>query len=304
MNRVLFYNYIDDKLHVLAERIKTGGKLNILNLHMHSESFYLHFFNLLYKFNLQNLNNKQQNVEAIDLIDHTNKLIIQVSATCSKAKIEGALSKNIIKEYPYYTFKFISIAKDAKYQRKHTFANPHNIAFSPQSDIYDIVSILDQIKAETIQKQKEIYKFVKAELGSQIDIVKLDSNLATIINLLSKEQWDKSNKINNISTFEIDRKISHNQLDKAKYLIEEYFIFHNRVNAMYAEFDMMGLNKSMSVLSKIQKEYIQLIDKTNPDKTFFDVIDTICQNITKSSNFEEIPYDCLLYTSPSPRDRG
>jgi hypothetical protein len=293
MNRVPLYNYIDDKLHVLAQRIKTGGKLNMLNLHMHSESFYLHFFNLLYNFKLQNLNSAQQNVEAIDLIDHTNKLIIQVSATCTKLKIEGALSKDIIKKYPNYTFKFISIAKEAKYQKKNTFANPHSIAFSPKYDIYDITSILDKVKAASILKQKDIYKFIKGEIGSEIDIVKLDSNLATIINLLSKEQWDKSKKVNNVSIFEIDRKILHNQLDKAKYLIEEYFLFHSRINAKYAEFDAMGLNKSTSVLSKIQKEYIQLIDKTNPDKTFFDVIDKICQIIIESSNFEEIAYDEL-----------
>ena len=77
---------------------------------MHSENFYLHFFNLLFGYKLENLNTFLQNVEAIDLIDHTNKIVIQVSATNTKQKVESTLEKEIIKTYSAYTFKFISIS--------------------------------------------------------------------------------------------------------------------------------------------------------------------------------------------------
>ncbi|EGQ98798.1 hypothetical protein VCHE39_1684 [Vibrio cholerae HE39] len=53
--------------------------------------------NLLYGYELENLNKVLQNVEAIDLIDHKNKIIIQVSSTCTKNKVESALEKEIIK---------------------------------------------------------------------------------------------------------------------------------------------------------------------------------------------------------------
>lgn len=118
MNRNLYYNYIEEKLHTLSGRIETRGKLNLLDLHVHSENFYLYFFNLIYCYKLENLNTKLQNVEAIDLIDHKNKILIQVSATSTKQKIELALSKNIIKKYNGYTFKFISISKDSSGLRK------------------------------------------------------------------------------------------------------------------------------------------------------------------------------------------
>lgn len=62
MNRIGYYDYIDEKLHVLARRIVTGGKLNILSLHMHSENFYLYLFNLLYGYELENLNQSLQNL--------------------------------------------------------------------------------------------------------------------------------------------------------------------------------------------------------------------------------------------------
>lgn len=293
MNRTTYYGYIDEKLHLLARRITTGGKLNMLNLHMHSESFYLHFFNLLYSFDLSNLNSTLQNVEAIDLIDYTNKFIIQVSATCNKAKIEDALSKDIIKQYSTFTFKFISIARDGKYQRANLFKNPHNVKFTPQSDIYDIKSILDDIKAENIDKQKEIYQFIKKELGGDVDVVKLDSNLATVINILSKEKWNQSNQANTINSFEIDRKITHNQLNKSKYIIEDYIAYHHKVDSKYSEFDSMGSNKSTSVLAKIRREYIQLKDTLNPDDLFFKITKNIAEIVTRSANFTEIPFDEL-----------
>ena len=60
---------------------------------MHSENFYRDFINLLYGWSLENANNRLQNIEAIDLIDDNVKLIVQVSATATKTKINNSLSK-------------------------------------------------------------------------------------------------------------------------------------------------------------------------------------------------------------------
>lgn len=95
MNRSHYFNYIEDRLTHLACKIEVRGKLNILDLNLHSENFYLHFFNKLFNWQLINLNSVAQNVEAIDLIDHTNQIIIQVSSTSTKAKIEAALKKDL-----------------------------------------------------------------------------------------------------------------------------------------------------------------------------------------------------------------
>ena len=84
MNRSNYFSYIEEKLHVLANRIETRGKLNLLDLHVHSENFFLHFFNLLFGYKLANLNTKIQNVEFIDLIGNQDKILVQVSATCTR----------------------------------------------------------------------------------------------------------------------------------------------------------------------------------------------------------------------------
>jgi len=167
MKRDNYYKYIEKQLHVLANRITTNGKLNMLHLHLHSENFYLHFYNLLYGTNLKNLNDTSQNVEAIDLIDYDKKIMIQVSSTSTKQKIESSLKKDILKEYTNYRFKFISIAKDATDLRHKTYENPHSITFDPKEDIYDIRSFLNSISSLDIDKQKSIYEFIQKELGEE-----------------------------------------------------------------------------------------------------------------------------------------
>ncbi|MEB0261778.1 ABC-three component system protein [Mucilaginibacter sp. 10I4] len=293
MNRSPYFNYIEEKLNLLAVRIEKRGKLNILDLHLHSENFYLHFFNKLFGWSLENLNAIQQNVEAIDLIDHTKKFIFQVSSTNTKAKIESALDKDILKQYPGYGFKFISISKDATDLRTKTYNNPHNLTFSPSSDIFDTSSLLNYILSLDAVKQKDIYQFIQQELGNEVDIVKLDSNLAAIINILSKEDWNDLSQLNQINSFEIERKVSFNNLVRAKYIIDDYKIHYGRIDSKYSEFDSFGKNKSNAVLSSIRKEYIQQKGVISDDDLFFAVIDKVIQKIQQSANYVEIPIDEL-----------
>lgn len=293
MNRSQYFDYIEEKLNSLATRINSRGKLNILNLHVHSENFYLHFFNELYGWNLNNLNNISQNVEAIDLIDHSNKLVIQVSATNTKQKIESALKRDIIKKHHSYTFKFISISKDANGLRKMKYTNPYNITFNPLNDIYDTTSILNDILSLNINDQKRIYNFIQKELGSDVDIIKLDSNLAKIIEILSKEDWNIHDPHESINSYEIDRKISFNNLDAVKDIIDDYKIHHSRVDKIYSEFDKMGNNKSSSVLGTIKKEYTKAKKTLYDDDLFFHVLDNIKEKTIQSANYVQIPIDEL-----------
>lgn len=293
MNRPDYFNVIEERLNLLALRIISRGKLNILDLHGHSENFYLHFLNELYKWEVKNENDNQQNVEAIDLIDHANKFVIQVSATASKQKIESSLSKDSIKNYTGYTFKFISIAKDADDLRKNTFTNPHGINFTPTSDIIDIKSILSTIRGLHPDDLKRVYEFVKKELVPEIDPMKLETNLAKVITILSKENWNKKDAVTEINSFEIDRKISFNNLDSAKSIIDDYYLHYGRVDTIYSEFDSQGLNKSSTVLSAFKDEYLRAKTILSDDALFFKVIDEIILRVMNSSNYSSIPLEEL-----------
>lgn len=293
MNSPNYFNVIEERLNLLARRIIIRGKLNILDFHGHSENFYQRFLNEVYDWKVINENDNKPNVEAIDLIDHTNKLVIQVSATASRQKIESSLSKNSIKNYSDYTFKFVSIAKEADGLRKMKFKNSNVINFSPSNDIIDVKSILTKIRGLHIDEQRRIYEFVKKELVTEIDPMKLESNLALIINILSKENWDRAEPVTEINSFEIDRKISHNKLNAAKSIINDYAVHYGRVNKIYAEFDLQGNNKSSSVLSTIRQEYAMAKNGTKDDQLFFEVTSKVQNKVLNSSNHTPIPFDEL-----------
>ena len=293
MNRSYYFDYIEERLSTLATRINSRGKLNILNLHVHSEDFYQNLFNELYGWNLKNLNRNRQNVEAIDLVDDSNKIIVQVSATSTKVKIQSALKKDILRSFNGYNFKFISISKDASDLRKKTYRNPHDIAFTPLSDIYDPITILNNIKSQDIETIKIIYQFIKKELGNEVDIVKLDSNLAKIINILAKEDWATKDSLESIDSYEIERKISFNNLDSVKGIIDEYKIHYSRVDKIYSVFDTMGNNKSISVLGTIRNEYIKARKTVHDDDLFILVLEKIQEKTLQSANHEQIPIDEL-----------
>ena len=293
MNRPPYFNSIEEKLNTLAVRINSRGRLNLLEIHGHSESFYQYFLKEIYGWDVTNANDTKQNIEAIDLIDNVNKFVIQVSATSTKQKIESSLSKDSIKDYKGYTFKFISIANDADDLRDKIYQNPHKISFTPSSDIIDKNSILSTIKGLHIDGLKKTYNFVKKELGTEIDPMKLESNLASIINILSKEDLDNLDPVAEISSFEIDRKISYNKLNSAKLVINDYTVHQGRVEKIYSEFDKQGHNKSNSVLCTIRQEYAK--EKTNltDDQLFFEIIAKVQKKVLNSSNYTSTPLDEL-----------
>lgn len=292
MNRSYYYNYIEERLSNLATKIERRGKLNLLELHQHSENFYRDLFNELYPWELHNLNVIKPNAEAIDLIDHKNKIVIQVSATATKEKIESALTKDL-SAFAGYTFKFILISKDAKALRSKNFLNPHELSFNPDSDIYDMTSILKVICGLGIDDQRRIYDFIKKELGTEADPQKLESNLAAIINILAKGDLSLDASTYETIPYAIDKKIEYNNLDAARSIVDDYYIHHGRVDKIYSEFDKLGVNKSTSVLDSIRRDYFAHKARFSDDDLFFKVIECVVDRIQKSANYKPLAYEEL-----------
>lgn len=293
MNRSQYFNYIEQKLSALSSSIETRGKINLLDLNIYSETFFAEFINLLLNYNLKNINAIKQNIEGIDLIDNENKIIAQVSATCSKQKIESSLGKIFLKNYPDYRFKFIAIAGDASKLRSKSFKNPHSVIFLPSDDIYDVKALLNLVLNLQIKEQRKLYEFIKDELGN-VDMVKVDTNLATIINILAKEDLSEIVDSPEINPFEILRKIEFNNLFSVEPTIDDYIIYYSKLDEKYNEFDKQGVNKSLSVLSVIRRQYNKLIvNIEEPYEIFFSIIDNVVELIKNSKNYIEIPYEEL-----------
>ena len=295
MNRTRYYNYIEERLNFLAYRIEKRGKINLLDLNIHSETFFAELFNILYNYNLVNLNYIKQNTEGIDLIDTKNKIIIQVSATSTKEKIENSLNKGIYLFYKDYNFKFISISKEVSSKLRATeFENPYNLIFDSQKDILDSTTLLRYILNLEIDKQKILFEFIKKELGEEISTIKVDSNLATIINILAEEDLDFKNTEINTTIFVIEEKINYNNLNGVRELIDDYKIFSVKLDQKYVEFDRGGKNRSTSILQIIRKQYIKVKnEKKDSEEIFYGVVENIMKIIEESANYKKLPFEEL-----------
>lgn len=294
MNRSQYFNYIEDKIDYLSYRIGKRGKINLLDLNIYSETFFAEMINMLLKLNLKNMNAIKQNVEGIDLIDHDNKVVAQVSSTNTKQKIENSLKKEIIKKYKDYRFIFIPIVGDSDALRLKTFCNPHGIYFNPEEDIYDTKTILNLVLNMKIGEQQNFYTFIKEELGNEVDLVKVDTNLAAIINILAKENLVNIPNSPQINHFEINRKIEFNNLQNAKGTIDLYKVYYSKLDEKYTEFDKLGTNRSLSVFSVLSNQYTKLQNEKQDDiDIFYSVINNVIEIIQKSKNYVEIPYEEL-----------
>lgn len=157
------YNEIADRLNNLKTRIQSAAAQNLYDLHIHCENFYMHLLNRLYGWELKNINVTNKNEPGIDSIDKNRKIIIQVSATCSKTKIQSSIDK-IAAAYRNYRFKFVSIAENADSIRNKRYLLNNYIDFDSNEDIIDIDTILREIHAEKIKNIEEICDLVCEEL--------------------------------------------------------------------------------------------------------------------------------------------
>ncbi|WJD83630.1 ABC-three component system protein [Priestia megaterium] len=294
VNRQKYYNYISDRIEILSSKIKLNGKLNLLDLNIHSETLYRDLLNILYNYNLQPSNIGKANAEAIDLIDVEQKIVVQVSSTATKAKINDTLKKEKIKGLSEsgYNIRFIFIANEAKNLRGKSYTNEYNISFDSNYDILDKSTILEAILQLPIDRITAVYDLIQKEFGEKPNTLKLSSNLAIIVNFLSKENlYDVSNIIQ-LNDYGIEEKIIFNDLSDIKEsTFDEYKIYYGILDRIYGEFIREGTNKTLSVFRKITSFYEKEIpnrELTNVEK-FFNIIGKVEEHVLKSDLIREIP---------------
>lgn len=289
MRRQELINSIEKRLSLLNSRLELRGRLNILDLNLHSENFFLHFLNLLYGWKLENLNLTKSNVAAIDLIDHEQKLIVQVSASATKQKLDNTMKKITSPQYEGHTLKFIPICNNADQLKARNYHPPLNITFNAHNDILDLCSILKTISVKDISELEEIQHFIRNEIQLEPDPQKIESNLTGIIKILAKENWSENSSPPQTTPYDITEKISYNGLRTTVPLIDDYKIHYARLDKIYSEFDKLGTNKSASILNRLRCEYIKIGNSGCPDSTFLKVVEVVKQIITTSSNYSTIP---------------
>jgi hypothetical protein len=181
----------------LNQEITMAGTLNLLSQNIQAEYFYRDLLNLLFGYNLVNENEFDQNSDAIDLIDYENKIVVQVSSTCTKFKMDSTLKKMRIEKLAQenYSLKFAFIGEQNSKSKRWRPQNPHQIKFTPEKDILFTQDLSRRFLSLTIEDQETIISFLYRETGKKFKLTRtlIDTQLAESIHSLGPRYSPKVN---------------------------------------------------------------------------------------------------------------
>lgn len=188
LKRNLNFDIFSEILTSLNQEIALSGKLNLLSKNIHAEYFYRDLLNLLYGYNLRNENDFDPNSDAIDLIDTNKLIVVQVSSTCTKSKMEKTLKKSRVEilAKENYSLKFVFIGNQNINSKGWNPINPHHISFLPNDDVLLTQDLSRKFLSLSIIEQEEIISFLYKETGVKFKITDdlIDSQLSASINSL------------------------------------------------------------------------------------------------------------------------
>lgn len=280
----------DEVLNILNqfyETLRVYNEINLLDLNLLSEDFFCKFLNKVFKYNLININKTMKNCPGIDLVDDSNKIIIQITSTNTAKKISDTLENSILSKFSDYNLKFLFLTNEEKSFKKK-FKIPVSIKFNIKSDIIKKSQIIAQILSLTIQEAEEIRDFVRAELVNIQPPVN-ETLMADIVNTLSTVDVVKYNSQSK-TPFEIDSKISFNKLGSLSEFISRFSIYHYILEKIYSIYTIQGINKSKRVLDYIYITYTEItLDKNlTEDKIYFELIKRISKFVEESNKYVTI----------------
>ena len=183
-----YVDSIKNHLTELAANIALSGRLNLTDIHLVSENFYAGLLNITYDWNLKNANFDHPNIEGFDLIDDNEKILVQVSATCKKTKIQHSLNEIDEAFQGYHFYFFPLITTKAESQKKQTYSLLHDVVFNPQNDIIEIVDLIRALQADTTGKRlEEAFHFVNDNLSKSIEERPLHTDYSKLKTHLSEQ---------------------------------------------------------------------------------------------------------------------
>ena len=185
MNRNIYVTKIKTLIDILKVEIKDSGKLNLLDINVHVEDFFRDLLNLIYGWQLQNMNQRNLNAAGGDLWYDDDKIVIQVSSTTTKDKIQSSIDKLSAEQFAGYRFKFLRIDGDVIKLRKESYNTHNDIVFNPSEDIIDISTLLKDITHLDIDCLRRVYELCGKEIVP-LDTPKVtETDLAIVVKALA-----------------------------------------------------------------------------------------------------------------------
>lgn len=290
MNRDIYVTKIKTLLNILKGEIKDSGKLSLLDINVHVEDFYRDFLNLVYGWQLKNMNQWNQNAAGGDLWFEDGKVVIQVSSTSTKEKIQSSIDKLSAEQFAGYRFKFLRIDGDVIKLRKELYNTHDDIVFDPSTDIIDISSLIKEITHLQIDSLRQVFELCVKEIVP-LDTPKVtESDLAIVVKSLTANVKDWTKERRPIK-YDVEKKIDFNHLEERRRLINDYKLYIGKLNAVYGEFVDNGTDCEFIILQNLSDMYSRYLGQYESNALFDMIVDEARDLALNSKSAEDIPVD-------------
>lgn len=237
-----YMNNITSKLALLKSKVELTNCINLYDINIHAEDFFCKLLNLVFNYNLINLNTLERNTSSIDLGDDSLKISVQVTSDNSSSKIHKTISKFI--EYEYYkTYDRLIIFLLTDKRNYTTQFNTYDyFSFDKNTDILDIKDLIKIISKKDIANIEQINTFINSEFSNAQNLTDIKQSLCSMEQKVVAMCRSKLKAIG-LSTNTIDT-IINNDLASDKY---SYIITAAENNKIYLTGDF-GSGKSHALL--------------------------------------------------------
>lgn len=184
MNRIDYQKTIISALTWLKTQVEMHNSISLTDINHGAEDFYCGLLNLVYGYNLKNINIIDQNAAAIDLGDEQSKIAIQVTSTSALTKTKHTVEKFIEKEL-YKKFDrllILNIVKKTNHEAEMIGGTEYSL--NTKADILDVEDLLKKINSDPdLNKLKAITEFLDAELSLPVQR-SLPNEVLTILDII------------------------------------------------------------------------------------------------------------------------
>lgn len=186
MNKEIYIKEIAESLALLSKEVTILNAINLYDINIVAEDFFPGLLNLIYDYELKNVNNLEKNAPAIDLFDPKNRISIQVTSDNSSTKINHTIKEfNDNKSYELYDRLVVLILTQKK---KYTtnFDTDGKFSFDKKKDIWDVEDLIKDIRGLDTEKIRKISSYLSEELCNKCYSAKETqaSEIDTIIDLI------------------------------------------------------------------------------------------------------------------------
>lgn len=262
-------NNIEYVLTFLRTNVELRGSMNLYDINIHAENFYRDFFNLLYDWNLKDLNVEKKNASYIDLVDKIKKKAIQVTSQNDSGKIkhtiEGFLKKS---EHKDFQVQVVLIAKLAKgYTADFSFGKKYK--FDHTKDVIDLERLLIIIKDKKLEKLEKISSFLSKQAylpRPKTETTEVET-IMSLIEYLSKDE-NSINEQDKPSVVDPERKFhrfeEHRQFLETQYE-DMYAIYFGTLKTAKENIGVDGVRaKKISIFLKNKSDLVLNECNNNP----------------------------------------